>query len=108
MEKIVYYLLSFYTPESHLDSIKSALFDVGAGKQGDYEMACWQCVGQGQFRPMASANPAIGEINSLTYVVEYKVEIRCSLETIRQAVEALKQSHPYEEPAFSVVKMEHF
>ncbi|GGI77119.1 NGG1p interacting factor NIF3 [Legionella impletisoli] len=102
------YRLSFYVPESHIEEVKNALFNIGAGKQGDYDLACWQCLGQGQFRPLVGANPAIGESGELTYVSEYKVEMLCPDKLIRQAIETLKQAHPYEEPAYSVVKLEDF
>lgn len=100
------YLLSFYTPESHLESVKRSLFNVGAGQQGDYMEACWQCFGQGQFRPLKAANPSIGEPGKLTHVTEYKVEILCTSNTIHAAVSALKNAHPYEEPAYSIFKIE--
>ncbi|KTD17143.1 hypothetical protein [Legionella jordanis] len=102
-----YYKLAFYVPESHLEQVKQALFKVGAGKQGNYENCCWQCLGQGQFRPLASANPAVGTIESLNYIAEYKVEILCPADCIKEAVEQLKKEHPYEEPAFEVIRLEH-
>jgi hypothetical protein len=104
----MYYRLFFYVPESALDMVKTAVFDAGAGKQGDYDNTCWQTLGQGQFRPLSGATPNIGNIGELEFVSEYKIEILCTDKSIRQAVEALKQSHPYEEPAYSVVKLEAF
>lgn len=98
--------LSFYVPESHLHAVKEALFNAGAGKFNNYDKVCWQTHGQGQFRPLAGANPALGEKNSLAYVSEYKVEMICSTELIKQVVKALKESHPYEEPAYDVMRME--
>jgi structural toxin protein (hemagglutinin/hemolysin) RtxA len=109
MEKVdCHYKLSFYVPESHLNIVKEALFAIGAGTQGDYDKCCWQCLGQGQFRPIGNADPAIGEYNTLNYVPEYKVEILCTSKIIKKAVRALCESHPYEEPAYDVVQMENF
>ena len=45
------YKLSFYVPEIALDEVKSALFDVGVGRIGNYDCCCWQVKGEGQFRP---------------------------------------------------------
>lgn len=109
MEKLAsaaYYKIIFYVPESHLDLVKQALFDTGAGRQGDYDQTCWQCLGQGQFRPLAGANPTIGTLQKLTFVPEYKVEMLCSADFLTQAIQALKTSHPYEEPAFDVIRLE--
>lgn len=96
------YKLCFYVPESHLESVKQAVFDAGAGRMGDYEHCCWQVLGQGQFRPGAGADPFIGEPGKLERVAEYRVEMICEDDLIQPAVAALRQAHPYEEPAFDV------
>lgn len=57
-------------------------------------------LGEGQFMPLAGSNAFIGEINKLEKVAEYKVEIICTEEQIRNAVTALKKAHPYETPAY--------
>lgn len=99
------YKLIFFVPESHLDAVKLAVFEAGAGKQGDYEQCCWQVLGQGQFRPMAGSQPYIGETGKVETVAEYRVELLCAAEYIEAAVQALKQAHPYEEPAFDVIAL---
>lgn len=96
------YKLCFYVPESHLESVKQAVFDAGAGRMGDYEHCCWQVLGQGQFRPGVGADPFIGEPGKLERVAEYRVEMICEDDLIQPAVAALRQAHPYEEPAFDV------
>ena len=98
--------LCFYVPESHLESVKEAVFAVGAGRIGDYDHCCWQILGEGQFRPLTGSNPHIGEQNSLTVVAEYKVELVCEAKIIHAVIEALKAAHPYEEPAFDVIRLE--
>ncbi len=96
--------MEFYVPESHLDEVKAALFAAGAGRQGDYDMCCWQTQGQGQFRPLEGSQPHIGERGKLETVAEYKVELICQESCILEAVQALRRAHPYEEPAFSVLE----
>lgn len=49
---------------------------------------------------------AIGEPGELEVVSEYKVEMVCEKHYMKDVVEALKFSHPYEEPAYDVVKLE--
>lgn len=99
------YKLAFFVPESHLDVVKAAVFSTGAGKIGDYQECCWQVLGQGQFRPMASADPFIGNAGILEQVDEFRVELVCQDALIKEAVAALKQAHPYEEPAYDVWKL---
>lgn len=102
------YLLSFLAPETHLDAIKSAIFTVGAGSIGNYKHCAWQTLGEGQFMPLAGSNAYIGEVNKLEKVSEYKVEIICTKEQIKNAVAAMKAAHPYETPAYHVVLCEYF
>ena len=99
------YKLCFYVPETHLEQVKAAVFQAGAGRIGNYDCCAWQTLGQGQFRPSEQANPFIGESGELETVPEYKVELVCADEFISAAMNALKQSHPYEEPACDVVKL---
>ncbi|PRB77508.1 YqfO family protein [Pseudomonas sp. MYb185] len=96
------YKLCFFVPESHLESVKQAVFTAGGGRIGDYEHCCWQVLGQGQFRPCQGANPFIGRQGELEQVAEYRVELVCRDDLIRDVVVALRQAHPYEEPAFDV------
>lgn len=100
------YKLCFYVPESHLDKIKEAVFNAGAGKIGDYDRCCWQVLGEGQFRPKAGSTPFIGEQGVIEKVSEYKVEMVCSDDCIASVVDALKFSHPYEEPAYNIAKLD--
>ena len=99
------YTLIFYVPESHLEQVKTALFAAGAGRQGDYQHCCWQVLGQGQFQPMAGANPFIGEPDKLEQLPEWRVEMLVSQEALSAVMRAFRQTHPYEEPAFSVLAM---
>ncbi|KAF2972279.1 GTP cyclohydrolase 1 type 2/Nif3 [Xylaria digitata] len=102
--------LVFHVPPSAAAACKSAIFAAGAGRQGNYsECAFTTVVGQGQFRPTEGANPAIGKVGDLEYVDEVCVETLCvGEETTRKAVAALKTAHPYEEPSYSVYKLEDF
>ncbi len=106
MEEVIYYKLTVYVPENHIENVKQALFDAGAGKQGNYEQCSWQTLGQGQFRPLAKANPVIGERNNLNFVTEYKIEMLCSTTCLNEVIQALKANHPYEEPAFDIIRLE--
>ncbi len=94
------YQLCFYVPESHVDSVKEAVFGAGAGRIGDYECCSWQVLGEGQFRPIEGSQPFLGRVGRLEIVAEFRVEMVCDDERIGAAVGALLAAHPYEEPAF--------
>ena len=61
-----------------------------------------------QFKPLEGSEPFIGSSNKLEYVQELKVEMICQESVINKVVAVLKQTHPYEEPAYEVVKLENF
>ena len=100
------YKLSFYVPVADSEKVKSAVFATGAGQIGNYDYCCWETLGYGQFRALIGSNPTIGKQNILEQVAELKVELVCDDHLIRDAVRALKQAHPYEEPAYQVYKLE--
>jgi len=102
------YKLAFFVPPSHVEQVKSALFAAGAGRVGAYDSCSWQVLGQGQFRPLDGSQPFIGQTGQIEQVEEWKVEFVVADELIREAVAALKSSHPYETPAYEVWKLEDF
>lgn len=100
------YKIDFYVPTTHLAQVKDALFAAGAGKVGLYRHCAWQVLGEGQFLPEEGSQAFIGEINKVEKVMEYKVEMICDAAYLSAAILALKNSHPYETPAYHVIKIE--
>ena len=98
--------IEFYVPESHLEPVKSAMFAAGAGRVGDYDSCAWQTLGQGQYRPLEGADPFQGDIGKVETEPEYKVEMVCREALIHAAISALRDAHPYEEVAYSVIRTE--
>ncbi len=98
--------IEFYVPASHLESVKESLFSAGAGKVGNYDKCAWQTLGQGQFRPDSESSPFQGTANQLETLEEYKVELVCKASNLPAVITALKKAHPYEEPAYTVIKIE--
>lgn len=102
------YKLNFYVPPEAKESTKEALFSIGVGNFDNYKLCSWETLGSGQFKPIADANPSIGELGKLEVLQEYKVELICPDDLIQLAVKTLKEVHPYEEVAYEVFKMESF
>ena len=100
------YHISFYVPLFDAEKVKSAMFKVGAGEHENYSHCSWQTEGQGQFMPIHDAMPAIGEIDQIETVTEVKVEMICHKDKIKDVITSMKNIHPYERVAYSVVRME--
>ncbi|MBF8721625.1 MULTISPECIES: divalent cation tolerance protein CutA [Pseudomonas] len=102
------YKLAFFVPPSHVDVVKAAVFAAGGGRIGDYDHCAWQTLGQGQFRPLDGSQPFLGQAGQVEQVQEWKVELVVADDLIAQVVAALKQSHPYETPAYEVWRLAEF
>lgn len=102
------YKLTVYIPDNALDAVKSALFAAGAGHIGNYSHCCWQIKGTGQFKPLAGSQPYLGSLEEIEQVSEWRVEMVVDKDKIKNVIQALKMSHPYETPAYDVIKLEDF
>ena len=98
--------IEVYVPESHLEAVKTAIFEVGGGRVGDYDCCAWQTKGVGQFRPLDGSKPFVGCQGHIETVIEYKLEVVCEKRYREAVVAALKQAHPYEEVAYAVIQTE--
>lgn len=95
-----------HVPETHVEQVKQAIFAAGAGKLGNYSCCAWQVKGEGQFCPDAGSNPYIGQQGRVEKVIEYRVHTICSKKCLHNVIDAMKKTHPYEMPAYGVVKLE--
>ena len=97
--------LVVFVPSVALDAVRDALFAAGAGRIGDYERCSWYTEGTGTFRPLPGAQPAIGEVGEEERVAEVRLETVFPSERRDDVVAALRDAHPYEEPAFDIYQL---
>ncbi len=102
------YKLTVFIPDEAVESVKAELFKAGAGTIGNYQQCCWQVQGVGQFMPLSGSTPHIGEQNNLERVNEWRVEMVVEESVIETVIATLKQAHPYETPAYDVIKVLEF
>ena len=102
------YKICVFVPETPAEQVKKAMFEAGAGKIGDYDRCSWQVLGHGQFRPLDGSSPFLGEQGKTETIAEFRIEMVCADEYIRDVVAAMKNAHPYEEPAYDVWKLEDY
>lgn len=55
--------------------------------------------------PLAGSQPNIGAQDRLETVDEWRVEMVVATAHIKAVIEALKQAHPYETPAYDVIEV---
>ncbi len=94
--------LVWFVPREALEATRNAVFAAGAGRIGAYERCSWYAAGTGTFFGGEGASPALGEAGREQRVAELRVETVVPEERLAEVVAALKEAHPYEEPAFDV------
>lgn len=92
-----------FVPRDEAQLIVDALSAAGAGAFGDYSRAAFLNEGTGTFIPGPGANPVIGAVGNLEEVPESRIEMIFPRARRAAVVRALRATHPYEEPAYSVV-----
>ena len=100
------YKIVVYVPESHGDKLRAAMGDAGAGVIGDYTHCMFTLKGMGQFKPGEGTDPYVGEVGELYKVEEERIETVCEADKLPGIIKAIRDVHPYEEPAFDVYPIE--
>lgn len=95
-----------FVPNSHADTIKTALFNAGAGNIGNYDSCSYNTSGYGTFRAGQNATPFCGEIGELHTEEEIRIEVILPTFKRTEIIRALISVHPYEEPAFDIYPLE--
>lgn len=102
------YKLVFFVPLTHVDVVKNAVFSKGGGRIGNYDCCSFETEGVGQFRPLEGSQPFLGQSGQIEKVKELRVELVVEDSKIKEVVEAMKKVHPYEVPAYDVMKLEDY
>ena len=97
--------LIVFIPEDAKERVKDALFEAGAGRLGAYSRCSWECLGVGQFLPQPKANPHLGRLGVVEQVEEWRVELLVPDIVLDTVIAAVYASHPYEEPAFDLIRV---
>ena len=99
------YQITVYIPEDHLNKVMLSMHNAGAGIIGDYSHCATYFDTKGQYKPLEGSNPFIGSKNKLEQVNEIKLEVLCEEMYLSNVLKAMHDSHPYETPAYYVIKL---
>src|SRR5262245_444575 len=94
--------LIVFVPREALDTVRNALFGAGAGGIGDYQRCSWYTEGTGTFLGGEGTSPSVGQAGREQRVAELRLETIFPAERQEAIVAALRNAHPYEEPAFEI------
>lgn len=95
-----------FVPGEHLDRVRDAVFSAGAGFIGKYDRCGFVVSGTGSFRAGEGTNPFAGEQGQMHFENEVRFETVLFSHSKDKVVEALLESHPYEEVAYDLYPLE--
>ncbi len=98
--------LIVYIPKDHLEEVRQSVFNAGAGHIGNYEQCSFGTDGIGTFKGNENTNPFVGNPGSLHQEKEVRFETVFPSHLQGKVISALLKSHPYEEVAYDIFKLE--
>ncbi len=99
------YKLVVFVPAESAAEVSNAVFATGAGEIGNYSHCGFGAEGTGTFLPLEGARPAIGKKGEIEAVPEIRFETIVPGEKLDEVIAAMKKAHPYETPAFDIIKL---
>lgn len=94
--------VAVFVPPSHLDAVRAAMAEAGAGHIGQYDECSFAVVGEGTYRPMPGASPFAGVVGRLERAAEARLEMIAPRSALPRVLYAMEATHPYEEVAYDI------
>ncbi len=98
--------IAVFVPEKNIEQVRMAMFDAGAGSIGEYDHCSFSTRGEGSFRAGEGTNPYAGEIGRDHFEKEVRIEVIVPDYSESAVVSAMIKSHPYEEVAYDIYRLE--
>ena len=98
--------LVVFVPHDHVDAVRRAMWEAGAGHVGRYDQCSFGTGGTGTFRAGEGTNPYVGGKGQLHLEPETRLEMIVPDYTERRVVAAMCKAHPYEEVAYDLYPLE--
>ncbi len=99
------YKLVTFVPADRVEPLSQALFAAGAGNIGQYASCSFRSPGTGTFFGEAGTHPVVGAPGRMEHAEEIRLETVVPIGRAEAVVRALRSTHPYEEPAFDLVRL---
>lgn len=98
--------LVVYVPLSHLEEVRNAIFEAGAGHIGNYDNCSFSAEGKGSFRALEGTHPFVGNINQQHFEDEFRLETVFPSHLKGAVIQSMTNAHPYEEVAYDIFTLE--
>jgi dinuclear metal center YbgI/SA1388 family protein len=91
-----------FVPEGHVERVREATANAGAGVIGEYDECSFAVPGKGSFRGSELSKPFIGKAGQVEFTDEVRLEMLAPRARVTAIINAMKEVHPYEEVAYDV------
>jgi dinuclear metal center YbgI/SA1388 family protein len=91
-----------FVPSEQAETVRTAIFDAGAGQIGNYDACSYNLSGEGTFRGDENTNPYVGEKGKIHTEKETRIETILPSHIKNRVIKALIKAHPYEEVAYDL------
>jgi dinuclear metal center YbgI/SA1388 family protein len=95
-----------FVPTAHTESVRSALFEAGAGQVGLYDQCSFTNTGIGTFRAKEGAAPYVGQIDRRHEEPEDRLEVIYPSHLENIVIREVQKVHPYEEVAYDCIDLQ--
>ena len=92
-----------YVPINNAELIKNKLFEVGAGKLGNYDECSFSSEGVGTYKGNSESNPHLGQKNKRHHENELMISLTFESHLEQIIIKTLLENHPYEEVAYEIL-----
>ncbi len=95
-----------FIPLEYSDKVRDAVFAAGAGTIGNYDSCGFTAEGNGSFRGDENSDPFVGGKGKIHNEKEVRFETIFPAYLQTKVIQALLNSHPYEEVAYDIYSLE--
>ena len=95
-----------FVPHDHLERVRMAMFDAGAGVIGAYDWCSFNLEGKGTFRGSEGTDPYVGTPGEMHQEPETRLETIVPAHLAARVVKAMIAAHPYEEVAYDLYPLD--
>lgn len=95
-----------FVPKNEAETLRSALFEAGAGSIGNYNNCSFNTEGIGTYKGNEDSNPTLGKKGETHREAETQISVTFPKHLESQILKALFKTHSYEEVAYEITTLE--
>ena len=98
--------LTTYVPKAEAESLRQAIFNIGAGTIGNYSNCSFNIEGVGTYMANKNSNPTKGVKGKTHFEEETQISVTFTKHLEARVLAALFKNHSYEEVAYEITTLE--